>query len=43
MLVDLTPTLMKTVKITESDLLAQLRAKGALTNQQKETIKVTEQ
>ena len=43
LLVELTPKLMDLVIIEDSNLLAQLRAKDALTAQQKEAIKVTEQ
>ena len=43
MLVKLEPDLMESVLIVGSDLLARLRARGALTNQQKEHIKVIKQ
>ena len=43
LLVKLGPDLMKSVIIAGSDLLAQLRAKGALTDQQKNHIKVIKQ
>ena len=43
LLTQLAPELMKSVIIDGSDLLAQLRAKGALTDQQKECIKVIKQ
>ena len=43
LLVKLGPVLMKSVKIVGSDLLAQLRAKGALTDQEKNHIKVIKQ
>ena len=40
LLAKLGPDLMKSVIIKGSDLLAQLRGKGALTDQQKDSIKV---
>ena len=40
LLVKLGPDLMKSIKIVGSDLLAHLRAKGALTDQEKNHIKV---
>ena len=43
LLTKLGPDLMKSVIIDGSDLLAQLRAKGALTGQQKDRIKVIKQ
>ena len=43
LLAKLEPELMKSVTIDDSDLLAQLRARGALTDQQKEAIQVIEQ
>ena len=43
LLAQLTPALMKSVTIDESDLLAQLRARGALTDQQKHWIEVIKQ
>ena len=43
LLAKLGPDLMKSVIIDDSDLLGQLRAKGALTDQQKDSIKVIKQ
>ena len=43
LLTELGPDLMKLVDICESDLLAQLRAKGAITDIQKQCIKVIKQ
>ena len=43
LLVTLEPDLMSRITIDGSDLLARLTAKGALTEQQRDHIKVTEQ